>query len=260
MPPPHRSLDRCVSFHQADIRFGETAGTQCLCNSLLSISWSLVRRVALWSSVHLDFILIKGDALYKSLNKRGYLTFYELPCQVDTDAGIFNIHKLHNEAGILQPRNKGNILKSLSKEDDRGHGILFIVASYSFAILWNKCNFFLFDPHSRTIEGKFCNDGTSVLLKFSSMRQLQIYIYEIYFPLRHSESEYLHYEMQCIVAEVNEGEKCNNVLNMIKETVIPGSFLFLLQHKEKQVFGDNWYLRVNSVCATWLRTFLITVL
>ena len=130
------------SFHQADIRFGETAGTQCLCNSLLSISWSLVRRVALWSSVDLDFILIKGDALYKSFNKRGYLTFDELPCQVDTDAGIFNMHKLHNEAGIFQPRNKDNFLKCLSK-DDRGHGMLFIVAGYSFAILWNKSNFFV---------------------------------------------------------------------------------------------------------------------
>ena len=38
------------TFHQGDPRFGITAVTQCVCNSLFSISWSTIRRTELWES------------------------------------------------------------------------------------------------------------------------------------------------------------------------------------------------------------------
>ena len=45
-------------YHQGDIAmFGETAGLQCLCNSIYAICWSMIRRVGLWNKQDLDHIL-----------------------------------------------------------------------------------------------------------------------------------------------------------------------------------------------------------
>ena len=55
------------SFHQADIKFGETAGRQCACNTLFSIAWSAIRRAGLWNTTDIDFILTESDKIYKQL-------------------------------------------------------------------------------------------------------------------------------------------------------------------------------------------------
>ena len=36
------------SFNQSDLRFGYSAGTQCACNALYAICWSVIRKVSLW--------------------------------------------------------------------------------------------------------------------------------------------------------------------------------------------------------------------
>ena len=33
------------SFHQGDQRFGQTAGTQCMCNTLYSVGYSIIKKV-----------------------------------------------------------------------------------------------------------------------------------------------------------------------------------------------------------------------
>ena len=56
------------SFNQANLKFGETSGRQCACNTLFSIAWSVIRQVGLWHSSDLDFILNEGDEFYKGLH------------------------------------------------------------------------------------------------------------------------------------------------------------------------------------------------
>ena len=57
------------SFNQGNVAFlWGTAGTQCACNALLSIFWSVIRETSFWKTIDLDFILVEGDKLYKSLN------------------------------------------------------------------------------------------------------------------------------------------------------------------------------------------------
>ena len=56
------------TFHQGNPRFGETAGLQCVCNSLMSIVWSSIKQISYWRPQDLDNILINGDILYKRLN------------------------------------------------------------------------------------------------------------------------------------------------------------------------------------------------
>ena len=197
-PGPTYSCVKVIngSYHQGDPRFGITAGTQCACNSLFSICWSTIRRTALWNKLDLDFILIKGDAIYKCLNVNGHLSFDDLPRTVDIDSDTFNIHMLRNETGLLNEIIRHNFLYSTLNESENGDGLIFITEGYTFSILWSKRNYFLFDPHSRDNLGAFSDNGSSVLLKFSSVRQLQNYVYDIYFPLRHSDS--LHYQIQYV--------------------------------------------------------------
>ena len=62
------------SFNQGNIAlFGDTAGRQCACNTLFSICWSVALEISFWKTIDLDFILVEGDKLYKSLNFHGYL-------------------------------------------------------------------------------------------------------------------------------------------------------------------------------------------
>ena len=68
------------SFNQDNVAlFGETAGRQCACNALFLICWSVVRDICNWKSVDLDYILIEGDKLFKSLKCRDYLSVDQLP-------------------------------------------------------------------------------------------------------------------------------------------------------------------------------------
>ena len=56
------------SFHQPHPKFGETSGIQCACNSLFAICWSSIKRVSIWKSWDLDYVLEYGNALFKDVN------------------------------------------------------------------------------------------------------------------------------------------------------------------------------------------------
>jgi len=58
-----------------------------------------------------------------------------------------------------------------------------IISGVSFAIIWGNRSVYLFDPHSRSIYGQIDPNGKSVLLKFSTLQNVESYIKEIYVPL-----------------------------------------------------------------------------
>ena len=64
---------------QGHAKFGETAGIHCTCNALFSLCWSTIKRVSVWKTWDIDYILEKGDQLYKSLNVYTPLCIDELP-------------------------------------------------------------------------------------------------------------------------------------------------------------------------------------
>ena len=45
------------SFHQCPLKFGITAGIQCVCNALFSLCWSTVKHVTAWKTWDMDYIL-----------------------------------------------------------------------------------------------------------------------------------------------------------------------------------------------------------
>ena len=51
------------SFHQRDQTFGQMAGTQCICNALYSVGYSIIKKVCYWSTWDMDYILIAALGL-----------------------------------------------------------------------------------------------------------------------------------------------------------------------------------------------------
>ena len=55
------------SFHQGDQRFGQTAGTQCMRNTLYSVGYSIIKKVCHWITWNMAYILIAGNSLCGTL-------------------------------------------------------------------------------------------------------------------------------------------------------------------------------------------------
>ena len=110
-PGPTYNIFKFVkaSFHQANIMFGYTAGTQCACNVLFSLCWSKIKSVCFWNTTDLDYILIKGDELFKKLNLLRHLSVDDLPKTVSIDnynakvtfKELVDYEKLRNKTLIL---------------------------------------------------------------------------------------------------------------------------------------------------------------
>ena len=180
-PGPTYTILKSVSgsFHQGDSRFGTTAGSQCLCNALYAIGYSVYKRVGLWNKSDLDNILTIGDQLRKVINKNNFLSTIDLPETVCVNGTDLQITKLDNYHGCLCTGL--NFISNVHVSTEiKGNGLILIFNGYSICILWNKAHFFLFDPHSRDSRGSVTSDGTSVLLKFRSMRAIEHYLLEMF--------------------------------------------------------------------------------
>ena len=195
------------SFNQGDTeRFGETAGIQCSCNALLAICWASIKRVSVWKTYDLDNILNLGNALYKNIGMNRSLALVELPDNVEIYEHQIQVFKLKNEYGMLSRiifKNTDFIHESMRNCEDTGNGLLFLTNGYTFAIIWAKQNYFLFDSHSHNKEGLMADDGNSILLEFRSTNELLEYIQKVYL----CNFEEAQYELQYIKIERSEDSR-----------------------------------------------------
>ena len=169
-----------VTHHQGDIRYGSTAGIQCLCISLIAVCWSLIKSISRWDSNDLDRILRKGDELFKSLNKFKLLGVEELPTKIEVYSHSIDIALLENRTGEITSSiymtSTGDIVGNCS---NLGNGALLMINGYALGVIWGKNRFFVFDSHSKNSSGNICQNGTSVLLKFETLSKLQEYVKDI---------------------------------------------------------------------------------
>lgn len=198
------------SFNQGDIRFKESAGQQCSCIALYAVCWSVVKRVSCWKSFDLDYILVQGDKLYKSLGKDHYLNVDELPrifqifgCEV-----CVNISELQLFDGVAVPGEDFLHRFLQHYETSVIAGSLLMINSYtigiipSFSPIGNITSFFVFDSHSRNSLGIPTVDGFSLLMQFSDLTQIERYLqvaYEVsslshptYFQMQHLHVNIIH--------------------------------------------------------------------
>ena len=90
------------SFNQGDQRFGQTAGTQCMCNALYSVGYSIIKKVHYWSTWDMGYILTAGNSLYSSLRFRSQLlSVDELPHSIRIDNIVISYIKTNLETGLI---------------------------------------------------------------------------------------------------------------------------------------------------------------
>ena len=195
-----RPIQRVIRgpFHQEDQRFGQTAGTQSMCNALYSVGYSIIKKVCYWD---MDYILTGGNSLYSSLGFRSQLlSVDELPNSIYISNIVMSIIKTNLETDLMTGSLGGQFLQNNNhfNANSSGNGIIFITAGFSFAVIWSHNGCYLFDSHSRDINGFPSPIGASVLLKFGSVYEVQEYIREVYFAQASNMSQY--YQIQYLNA------------------------------------------------------------
>ena len=90
------------SFHQGDQRFEQTAGTQCMCNALYSVGYSIIKKVHYWSTWDMGYMLTAGNSLYSSLGFTSQLlSVDELPDSICIENMVISIIKTNLETGLM---------------------------------------------------------------------------------------------------------------------------------------------------------------
>ena len=127
-PPTYTILKSVTgSFNQASTIFGETAGRQCVCNSLIAIARSIIRRVGIWTKENLNHILHQGDALYKSLGTAEYLTVEDIPDLIEVRDCQYRIAKLGMYQGkMCRYDNSTSFMNIHKSEENKATGYSFV--------------------------------------------------------------------------------------------------------------------------------------
>ena len=188
------------TFDQGNPKYGTTAGIQCTSNAFIASCFSVVKRVSIWKSFDLDYILDQGDKLMKLLEARGNLCIDQLPLSVDIERFKIRAQKLMLYSDLFNSVDLFFHYKCLSS-DEIGNGAIFTCAGTSIALIWNKNSAFVFDCHSRDSKGCHISDGKSVCLEFRSVEAFNSFIIK-YFEYAMN-TRFLQYDIQYIKVEAS---------------------------------------------------------
>ena len=262
-PGPAYTIMKSVtaSYHQGDTTiFGDTAGRQCLCNSIYAIAWSLFKNVGLWNDKNLNHILVKGDQLYKAKNTVSFLSTEDLPSSVKVNEAEINIVKLYNYHSRLCFF-ETFISKMHKNEENNGNGLILIFNGFSVCVVWNKAHFFLFDPHSRNSNDLVCENGTAVLLKFGSLLAIEKYILEVYVNIGDTMLIDLQYvklvchdeiDFQCIYSIENVRAKKRKYMAATYNVFKTSEKYAKKLERNKQYKTENYKNILEKICCTRL--------
>ena len=181
------------SYHQADSRFGQSAGTQCMCNALFSLFFSVTRKVYYWTAWDLDYILNAGDALYNSVGLIGQaLDVDRLPETVSFENFRIPVCKTHLQDGLITKNESENFLQvsEYFNSNPSRSGLIFIIDGFTFAIIYSDRGVYVFDSHSRDENGFASPTGASVLLKFRTLADIEEYIRHVYLENNNNPQSY----------------------------------------------------------------------
>ncbi|XP_071810912.1 uncharacterized protein [Apostichopus japonicus] len=184
-----RHLNNTVigSLHQGDARFSsDTAGKQCSCNALVSLSFINIYDVMTTSCI--DKVLDEGDKLYGILRKQllasnslhvsEYLTTNDLPVQVYIDNILHKYRYFETIYGkLFDDGCVSSILEPLDIVVQHAFCIskysIMVFGGYMIALFKNNANKYgIFDSHSRSDVGLLTENGKAILLYFSSIPDL----------------------------------------------------------------------------------------
>ena len=179
--------------------YGQTAGIKCACNALTAMCWARVRKLSRWCVCDLDHVLDIGDDLYKTLGVYRYLDESDLPDQIILEGYLCHINKqcLHDGEAVIGRRLLLNLFQNMNP------ALLFINNTVT-AIICVSCAYYFFDSHSRHARGLAVSDGSSVLLKFSNIQQVENYVQVAHLEFQGRQWQY--FQLLFINVETNDAE------------------------------------------------------
>ena len=183
-----------------DLFSTETAGKQCVCNVVCAGACiSLEKDPNLWSMVDMDSVLLQGDTLYQQITppmRRTTIAPTEVPenirlfgCDVHYSAGnwmggyvnsgtegMISLEDMlqNSESPQVSVQYGSNVVSTNLEWSLR---ILILSAAHkrddgsAIGVFSRKNEYFIFDPHPRSLYGKPAQNGKSVLLKFSDIHK-----------------------------------------------------------------------------------------
>ena len=107
-----------------------------VCHLLMSVCWTLFKSVSILDSFDLNWILQKGDFLFKSLNKYRYPGMEDLPQEFFIENLSINIEFLNIRTGeITAETYLVSITEIVSDCQQIGTGALLIINNYILGLL-----------------------------------------------------------------------------------------------------------------------------
>ena len=188
-----------AGFHQGHETFGATKGIQCSCISLFSVCFSVFKSVSAWNKNDLEYVLEKGDLVYKAQNSITFLSVPELPTTLVIEDFPLTLNFGADRFGFLHRGSNciSELILNLSLPQ-LSHGILLFCKSYCFSIIIKNDQIFVVDSHSRDADGKPCASGAAIILQFCNIYDVALFIKDLY--LNQNEPQ-CQYEIQYIFVE-----------------------------------------------------------
>ena len=137
-----------ASHHQGDIiRYGrESAGKQCTANAYFAIFFSSIKKVSVWDSFDLDYVLKQVDKIFKKVcedkERYEYLAVDELPLNIPLEGTNISAWRLAHESLLFAEKNILFENYRHYSESDRGNGAIFTCGGYNVATIWVENNVF----------------------------------------------------------------------------------------------------------------------
>ena len=159
---------------------------QSVCNVLMAICWARVRKLSCWRVCDLDHVIYTGDDLYKTFGLNRYLHASDLPDQIALKGYLCHINKmyLHDGEAVIGRRFLLNLSQNMNA------ALLFTNSTVTAIICVSRAYYF-FDSHSIDAKALAVSDGSSILLNFSNIQQVENYIKVAHLQLQGRERQYL---------------------------------------------------------------------
>ena len=141
-----------------------------------AICWSSIKRVSVWKSWDLNYILEQGDAMFQNINILRPLSVEELPATVRTGDHVIKVEMLANINRLLGASNMFEHHKDKDVLPGIGNCLIFTTHGYCFSLILANKNVYLFDPHSINKDGSFMASGSSTRFAFQSLSNVENYI------------------------------------------------------------------------------------
>ena len=181
-------VQSCVrgQIHQSSSIFSAfSRGRQCTPMSYFAVLYSSVNNVDRWTQETIDFVLSQGDSMYNAVrHSQEYFDYTELPVSVYlTDSNHhLSCQFFSHHSNFLHCAASNAVTRSLCLADAvrevcaESLGCLVTANETTIAVMKSGDKYYLFDSHCRDHLGRSTDDGTAVLLQFSSPEDIHSHI------------------------------------------------------------------------------------